>query len=63
MEIDDEETSSEKVRRARGRGRGTGKRRRLHRRDMLTFLASLTGLQHEGIFLGKGGSRGRSSGP
>eukprot|EP00959_Pyramimonas_sp_CCMP1952_P057275 1195465-Pyramimonas_sp.AAC.1 len=48
--------------RSKGNGRGEGKRRRLHGSGMLTFLTSLTGPQYEGIFLGKGRGRRRTSG-
>eukprot|EP00959_Pyramimonas_sp_CCMP1952_P239035 4995599-Pyramimonas_sp.AAC.1 len=41
---------------------GKGRRRRLHGRGMLAFLASLPGPQCEDMFPGAGGGRGRTSG-
>eukprot|EP00959_Pyramimonas_sp_CCMP1952_P354239 7421456-Pyramimonas_sp.AAC.1 len=51
-----------RVSRAKDKGRGKGKRRRSHGRNMLTFLASPTGPQHEEISPGEGRGRGRASG-
>eukprot|EP00959_Pyramimonas_sp_CCMP1952_P101864 2130707-Pyramimonas_sp.AAC.1 len=45
-----------------GRSKGKGKRRRLHGRGVLAFLASLTGPQHEDMFLGAGRNRRHASG-
>eukprot|EP00959_Pyramimonas_sp_CCMP1952_P310652 6501079-Pyramimonas_sp.AAC.1 len=48
--------------RGKGRSRGKGKRRRLHGRGILAFLASLSGSQHEEMFLGAGRHRRHTSG-
>eukprot|EP00959_Pyramimonas_sp_CCMP1952_P346982 7267303-Pyramimonas_sp.AAC.1 len=45
-----------------GRSKGKGERRRLHGRGVLAFLASLTGPQHEEMFLGAGRNRWHASG-
>eukprot|EP00959_Pyramimonas_sp_CCMP1952_P104817 2190886-Pyramimonas_sp.AAC.1 len=45
-----------------GRSKGKGGRRRLHGRGILAFLASLTGPQHEEMFLGAGRNRSHTSG-
>eukprot|EP00959_Pyramimonas_sp_CCMP1952_P273860 5724300-Pyramimonas_sp.AAC.1 len=42
---------------SKGPGEGKGKRRRLHGRGVLAFLASLTGPQYEDMFLGAGRNR------
>eukprot|EP00959_Pyramimonas_sp_CCMP1952_P099814 2087043-Pyramimonas_sp.AAC.1 len=46
----------------KGRSKGKGNRRRLHGRGILAFLASLTGPQHEEMYLGTGRNRGHASG-
>eukprot|EP00959_Pyramimonas_sp_CCMP1952_P302271 6324569-Pyramimonas_sp.AAC.1 len=48
--------------RGKGRSKGKGKRWRLHGRGILAFLASLTGLQYEELFLGAGRNRRNTPG-
>eukprot|EP00959_Pyramimonas_sp_CCMP1952_P363919 7620482-Pyramimonas_sp.AAC.1 len=50
------------IRKGKGRSKGKAKRWRLHGRCIIAFLASLTGPQHEEMFLGTGRNRRHASG-